>query len=146
MPNSSHWIFHETQEKQNADHIEGAWLGSTAMEHFHHPLGYGAVAKVTELNDMTIQSFSLEEEMATHSSILAWKIPHGQRSLVGYSLWSCRKLDTTEWLSMHQNFWMMLGTRYNSVQLYTLFICCPKVFILLGSGSTQSWLTGWTPG
>ena len=45
------------------------------MEHFHHPLGYGAVAKVTELNDMTIQSFSLEEEMATHSIILAWKIP-----------------------------------------------------------------------
>ena len=28
----------------------------------------------------------LEEEMATHSSILAWRI-HGQRSLVGYSPW-----------------------------------------------------------
>ena len=28
----------------------------------------------------------LEKEMATHSSILAWKI-HGQRSLVGYSPW-----------------------------------------------------------
>ena len=26
----------------------------------------------------------LEEDMATHSSILAWRI-HGQRSLVGYS-------------------------------------------------------------
>ena len=30
------------------------------------------------------QEDPLEEEMATHSSILAWKI-HGQRSLVGYS-------------------------------------------------------------
>jgi len=28
----------------------------------------------------------LEEEMATHCSILAWEI-HGQRSLAGYSLW-----------------------------------------------------------
>ena len=30
------------------------------------------------------QEDPLEEEMATHSSILAWKI-HGQRSLAGYS-------------------------------------------------------------
>ena len=30
------------------------------------------------------QEDPLEKEMATHSSILAWKI-HGQRSLVGYS-------------------------------------------------------------
>ena len=29
------------------------------------------------------QEDPLEEEMATHSNILAWKIP-GQRSLVGY--------------------------------------------------------------
>ena len=34
---------------------------------------------------------SLEEEMATHSSILALENPHGQRSLVG-----CKELDTTE--------------------------------------------------
>ena len=32
---------------------------------------------------------SLEEETATHSSILAWKIPL-QRSLVGYSPWGAR--------------------------------------------------------
>ena len=32
---------------------------------------------------------SLEEGMATHSSILAWEIP-GQRSLAGYSPWGCR--------------------------------------------------------
>ena len=31
----------------------------------------------------------LEKEMATHSSILAWKI-HGRRSLVGYSPWGRR--------------------------------------------------------
>ena len=32
--------------------------------------------------------------VATHSSILAWEI-HGQRSLVGYSPWSLKELDTT---------------------------------------------------
>ena len=37
--------------------------------------------------------------MATHSSILAWRI-HGERSLVGYSPWSREELDTTEGLSL----------------------------------------------
>ena len=37
----------------------------------------------------------LEKEMATHSSILAWRIPWTE-SLVGYSPWSCKELDTTE--------------------------------------------------
>ena len=32
-----------------------------------------------------------EEEMATHSSILAWKIP-GHRSLVGYRPWNHKKV------------------------------------------------------
>ena len=43
---------------------------------------------------------ALEEEMATHSSILAWKNPT-DRSLVGYSPWSCKELGMTEQLSMH---------------------------------------------
>ena len=40
----------------------------------------------------------LEKEMATHSSILAWKI---LRSLVGYSPWGCKKSETTAWLHFH---------------------------------------------
>ena len=40
----------------------------------------------------------LEKEIATHSSILAWRIC-GQRSLVGYSLWDCKESDITEGLS-----------------------------------------------
>ena len=35
------------------------------------------------------------ESMATHSSILAWRI-HGQQSLEGYSPKRCKKLDATE--------------------------------------------------
>ena len=40
-----------------------------------------------------------EEVTATHSSILAWRIPHGQRSLVGYSPWDRKESDMTERLS-----------------------------------------------
>ena len=36
----------------------------------------------------------LEKGMATHSSILAWRIP--QRSLAGYSPWGHKESDTTE--------------------------------------------------
>ena len=41
----------------------------------------------------------LEEEMATHSSILPGGF-HGQRSLTGYSPWSRKESDTTERLSL----------------------------------------------
>ena len=37
------------------------------------------------------QEDPLEKEMATHSSILAWKIP-GQRSLVVYGPWGSKKV------------------------------------------------------
>ena len=37
----------------------------------------------------------LEESMATHSSILAWKT-HEQRNLAGYSPWGHKELDMTE--------------------------------------------------
>ena len=37
----------------------------------------------------------LEEDMATHSSILAGEF-HGQRGLAGHSLWGRKELDTTE--------------------------------------------------
>ena len=48
------------------------------------------------------QEDTLKKEMATHSSILAWKIPwieepgrHGQRSLTGYSPWVAK--SRTDW-------------------------------------------------
>ena len=42
------------------------------------------------------QEDPLEKEMATHSSILAWKISHGQRKLAGYSPWGRKELDVTK--------------------------------------------------
>ena len=44
----------------------------------------------------------LEKEMATHSSILAGK-SQGQRSLVGYSPWGCKELDTTEHSALYKS-------------------------------------------
>ena len=38
----------------------------------------------------------LEEGMAIHSSILAWRESHGQRSLVGYGPRGRKESDTTE--------------------------------------------------
>ena len=40
-------------------------------------------------------------EVATHSSILPWRIHmvHGQRNLMGYSLWGGEESDMTERLS-----------------------------------------------
>ena len=38
--------------------------------------------------------------MATHSSILDWRIPNGQRTLVGYSPWDRKESDMTEGLTL----------------------------------------------
>ena len=45
---------------------------------------------------------SLEEEMATHSSILAWKSPWTEEP-GGYSPWGHKESDTTEQLSTAHN-------------------------------------------
>ena len=48
---------------------------------------------------MQVQSLGredpLEEEMAAHSTILAWEIPWTEEPW-GYSPWGCKELDTTE--------------------------------------------------
>ena len=41
------------------------------------------------------QEGPLEKDMATHSSILAWRIPWTQEP-GGQSPWGCKELDTTE--------------------------------------------------
>ena len=41
------------------------------------------------------QEDPLKEEVATHSSIIAWRI-HGQRSLAGYKQWGHKESDMTE--------------------------------------------------
>ena len=44
----------------------------------------------------------LEEEMATHSSILSWRFPWTEEPDGLQSMGSQKDLDTTEWLSIHR--------------------------------------------
>ena len=58
---------------------------------------HGVVKSQTRLSDFTFpfHFHALEKEMATHSTVLAWRIP-GMESLVGCRLWGRRRSDTTE--------------------------------------------------
>ena len=62
------------------------------------------VKRLPAMQETRVQSLGqedpLEKDMATHSSILTWKMP-GQRSLVGYSPWGRKELETTESLHFH---------------------------------------------
>ena len=51
----------------------------------------------------------LEEEMATHSSILAWRIPCRKKPN-GYSPWGCKESDTTENTSTHMCTCVLIHT------------------------------------
>ena len=46
----------------------------------------------------------LEKGMATHSSILAWRIPWTEEPGTGCSPWGCKELDTTARLTHSQSF------------------------------------------
>ena len=58
---------------------------------------HGVSKSRTRLSDFTctFHFHALEKEMATHSSVLAWRIP-GTGSLVGCRLWGRTESDTTE--------------------------------------------------
>ena len=62
---------------------------------------HGVAKSQTRLSNFTFTFHfpALEKEMATHSSILAWRIPgtaQGRGSLVGCRLWGHTESDTTE--------------------------------------------------
>ena len=44
------------------------------------------------------------ERNGTHSIILAWRIPWTEESLVDYSPWGHKELDTTEWLTLSLSY------------------------------------------
>ena len=58
---------------------------------------HGVAERQTRLSDFpfTFHFHALEREMATHSSVLAWRIP-GMGSLVGCRLWGHTESDMTE--------------------------------------------------
>ena len=58
--------------------------------------------------------------------------PHGQRSLAGNSLWDCKQLDTTEWLSTAHSACYTV-TAFNCVLETKLIYCSFKIQIELCS-------------
>ena len=63
---------------------------------------HGVSKSRTRLSDFTFTFHALEEEMATHSSVLAWRIP-GAGSQVDCCLWGRTGSDTTEPISSSSN-------------------------------------------
>ena len=75
----------------------------------------------------------LEEEMATHSSILAWEIPWTE-SLAGYSLWSCKESDTTEHAHHHTT------ASFSDIGMYNrllLFMRLGRKLVIVSGNLTQ---------
>ena len=64
-----------------------------------------------------------EKEMATHSTILAWRIPQTEKSLEGYSPWDLKESDTTEGLSTAQG-----PEELNDLSKAVIVIKTPKRF------------------
>ena len=66
---------------------QGAWWAAV----------YGVAQSRTQPSDFTLtfHFHALEKEMATHSSVLAWRIP-GMGGLVGCHLWGLTESDMTE--------------------------------------------------
>ena len=60
------------------------------------------VKNLLEIQESWVQSLGqedpLEKGMATHSRILAWRIPRTKESGRG-SLWGCKESDTAKWLT-----------------------------------------------
>ena len=64
---------------------------------------HGVSESRTQLSDFTFtfHFHALEKETATHSSVLAWRIP-GTGSLVGCPLWGRTESDTTDTTEQQQ--------------------------------------------
>ena len=58
--------------------------------------GKESACKAGDLGSILRWEDRREEGTPAHSSILAWRNPHGQSSLVGYGSWGHKELDMTE--------------------------------------------------
>ena len=97
---------------------------------------HGVAKSRTRLSDFTFtfHFHALEKEMATHSSVLAWRIP-GTVEPDGRRLWGRTESDTTEWLHFHFHLWnrenRSLSSSYPlSVDWNTEVLATPRVAIL----------------
>ena len=68
-------------------------------------LGAQTVKNLLVMQETGVRSLGqedpLEKEMATHSSILAWRIPWTEEVLADYSPWDRKESDTAQRLTLH---------------------------------------------
>ena len=87
------------------------------------------VKNLPALQESHVQSLGqedlLEKGMATHSSILDWRIPWTDQP-VGYSLWRCNELDMIEQATLSLSFFFP-----NSISIILAFIA------IITGGSTS---------
>ena len=85
------------QEEGNGTPLQYSCLENPMDGGAQSAIVHGVAKSWTRLSDFTFTFHfrALEKEMATHSSVLAWRIP-GMRSLVGCRLWGHTESDTTE--------------------------------------------------
>ena len=93
----------------------GRFLGRSPGEGIGYPLQYSWASLVAQtvknlpaMRETWVQSLgwedSLEEDMATHFSVLAWRIPM-DREAWWASLWGRKESDMTEQLSTTHSLW-----------------------------------------
>ena len=87
-------MVHFLAKKQSLKIISVLWAFQVALLVKNLPVNAG---DARESDSISNWEDPLEEEMATHSSILAWEIPWTEE-LGGLqrSPWGCKELDTTE--------------------------------------------------
>ena len=96
---------------------------------------------IQETEEMRIRSQGwedpLEEETATHSSILALKKSHERRSLVGYSPWGYKESDRTEHALVHKaGVYQLFISSFKAKIPYNL----PKPFLRFSNKKTTMFL------
>ena len=80
------------------------------------------------------QEDSLEKEMATHYSTLAWKIPWTEELGAGYCPWGCKESGTTERLHFHCQLkpcpdcsdWLTAGYMTSAYPIRVSIRTCPR--------------------
>ena len=73
---------------------------------------------------------SLESEVATHSGILAWKIPWAEEP--GYSPWGHKELNKTDWPTVSFFFPFSFGAPYLKIYIFIYFGCTGSSLLHVG--------------
>ena len=96
--------------------------------------GHGVAKSQTRLSDFTFtfHFHALEKETATHSSVLAWRIP-GTGEPGGCRLWDCTESDTNEATQQQQQSYANFTERgiYEYVSMRDERVCSLKNEIML---------------